>query len=171
MTHDFTKFSFFITPWLCFFNSQHASFTFRLIVIKEIRQISRNRLRQGPKFRKLQEAIWLTVINEIFKFPPHFDPFCQVNYSYELSLSYPNCATQKWYIGLVSRLLEREAIWLTIIDEIFKFSPYFYPFGQVNYLYMNTPQATRIIQLKNLTFRLTSRLLERDFLNYRKPNV
>ena len=32
--------------------------------------ISRNSLRQGPKFRKLQEAIWLTVINEIFNFPP-----------------------------------------------------------------------------------------------------
>ena len=65
----------------------------------------------------------------------------------------------------------QEAMWLTVIDEIFKFSPYFYPFGQVNYLYMNTPQATRIIQLKNVTFGLISRLLERDFLNYRKPNV
>ena len=50
-----------------------------------------------------------------------------------------------------------------------KFSPHFYPFGQVNYLYMNSPRATRIIQLKNDTFGLVSRLLEGDFLNYRKP--
>ena len=57
----------------------------RLIVINEIRQISRKKL-DFAKFRKLQEAIWLTVINEIFKFPPHFDPFGYVNYLYELSL-------------------------------------------------------------------------------------
>ena len=66
----------------------------RLIVINEIRQISRKKL-NFAKFRKLQEAIWLTVINEIFKFPPHFDPFDYVNYLYELSLGYPNYATQK----------------------------------------------------------------------------
>ena len=47
------------------------------------------------KFHKLQEATWLTVINEIFKFPPHFDPFGYVNYLYELSLDYPNYPTQK----------------------------------------------------------------------------
>ena len=32
--------------------------------------ISQNRHRQGPKFRKLQEVIWLTVAEKIFKFPP-----------------------------------------------------------------------------------------------------
>ena len=57
--------------------------------------ILRNCLRQGSKFRKLQEAIWLIVINEIFKFPPHFDTFCQVNYFYELSSGYLNYPAQK----------------------------------------------------------------------------
>ena len=63
----------------------------------------------------------------------------------------------------------QEAIWLTVIDEILKFSPHFYPLGQVNYLYMNSSRTTRIIQLKNDTSGLFSRLLERDFLHYRKP--
>ena len=66
-----------------------------LIVINEICQISRKNLGQGPKFRKLQEAIWLTVINEIFKCPPHLDPFGYVNYLYELSSGYPHSPTQK----------------------------------------------------------------------------
>ena len=51
----------------------------RLIVINEIRLILRKNL-DFPKFRKLQEVIWLTVIKEIFKFPPHFEPFSYVNY-------------------------------------------------------------------------------------------
>ena len=93
------------------------------------------------KFPKLQEAIWLTVINEILKLPPHFDPFGHENYLYELSLGYPNYPTQKWYIWAsfqTSRKRFRklqEAIWLTVIDEIFKFSPHFNPFIQINYLY------------------------------------
>ena len=37
--------------------------------------ISQNQLRQSPVLFKLQEAIWLTVINIIFKFLPHLDPF------------------------------------------------------------------------------------------------
>ena len=32
------------------------------------------------RFRKLQEAMWLTVINEIFKFLSHLDPFGQEDY-------------------------------------------------------------------------------------------
>ena len=32
------------------------------------------------RFHKLQEAIWLTVISESFKLPPHFELLCQVNY-------------------------------------------------------------------------------------------
>ena len=67
----------------------------RLIVINEIRQISRKKL-NFAEFRKLQEAIWLTVINEIFKFPPQFEPFGYVNYLYELSSGYLNYPTQKW---------------------------------------------------------------------------
>ena len=39
---------------------------------------------QGAKFRKLKEAICLTVIKEIIKFPPHLDPFGYVNYLHEL---------------------------------------------------------------------------------------
>ena len=65
-----------------------------LIVIKEIYQILQKKL-DFAKFCKLQEAIWVTVINEIFKFPPHFEPFGYVNYLYELSLGYPNYPTQK----------------------------------------------------------------------------
>ena len=38
------------------------------------------------RFPKLQEAIWLTVINKIFKFPPHFIPSGYENYLDELSL-------------------------------------------------------------------------------------
>ena len=108
------------------------------------------------------------MINEIFKFPPHLDVFCQVNYFYELSLGYLNEPIQKWNIWAsfkTSRKRFRElqvAIWLIVIDEIFKFSPHINPFGQVNYLHMNSPEATRIIQLKNDTFGIVSRLLERD---------
>ena len=93
------------------------------------------------RFCKLQEAIWLTVINEIFKFPPHFDPFCQVNYFHELSPGYPKHSTQKWIIWdsfHTSRKRFRklqEAIWLTVINEIFKVPPHFDLFCQVNCLY------------------------------------
>ena len=85
--------------------------------------------------------MWLTLINEIFKFPPYFDPFCQVNYLYELSSDYPKYPTQKWYIWAsfqTSRKRFRklqEAIWLTVINEIFKSPQHFDPFGYVNYLY------------------------------------
>ena len=92
-------------------------------------------------FRKLQEATWLTVINEIFKVPPHFDLFCQVNCLYKLSSGYPKDPTQKWYIWAsfqTSRKRFRklqEAIWLTVINEIFKFPPHLGPFCQINYLF------------------------------------
>ena len=100
----------------------------RLIVINEIRQISRNWPKQGRKFRKLQEAIWLTVINEIFKFPPRLGgPFCQINYLSELFSGYPKDPTQKWYIWASSQTSRKrfrklhEAIWPTVINEIFIF--------------------------------------------------
>ena len=104
--------------------------------------ISPNSQRQGPKFRKLQEAIWLTVIKEIFKFPPHFVPFFQVNYLYELSWCYPKYPTQKWYIWpnfqtskkRLSKLQEAN-LWLTVINEIFKFPKRLDTFWQINYLY------------------------------------
>ena len=55
-----------------------------LIVINEICQISRKKLAKSTDTRsgfcKLQEGILLTVINEIFKSPPHLDPFGQENY-------------------------------------------------------------------------------------------
>ena len=50
----------------------------KLIVINEICLILRKNW-DFPRFRKLQ-VIWLTVINEIFKSPPHFEPFVYVNY-------------------------------------------------------------------------------------------
>ena len=112
-----------------------------LIVINEIRQISRNWPKQGPKFRKLQEAIWLTVINEIFKVPPHFDLFCQVNCFYKLSSGYPKDPTQKWYIWASFQIPRKrfrklqETIWLTVIKEIFKFPPRLGSFCQINYLF------------------------------------
>ena len=53
----------------------HLFLIFGLLHLNEFRHISQ-KMRQGPKFRKLQEAIWLTVIKEIFKVPPHFDLFC-----------------------------------------------------------------------------------------------
>ena len=147
------------------------------------------------RFRKLQEAIWQTIINEIFQLLPHFDPFCYENYLDELSLGYPNYPTQKWNIWasfkasrkrfcklqeamwptVVNKIFKfpphldpclyelssdylnykiqkwytwagfqasrkrfrklQEAIWLTVINEIFKFPPHFDPFGYVNYLY------------------------------------
>ena len=79
------------------------------------------------RFCKFQEAIWLTVINEIFKVPPHFDLFCQGNCLYKLSSGYPKDPTGKWYICAsfqTSRQRFRklqEAIWLTEINENFKF--------------------------------------------------
>ena len=93
------------------------------------------------KFRKLQEAIWLTVINEIFKVPPHFDLFCQVNYFHKLSSGYPKDPIQKRYIWAnfqTSRKRFRklqETIWLTVINEIFKVPPRLGSFCQITYLF------------------------------------
>ena len=93
------------------------------------------------RFRKLQEAIWLTVVNEIFKFPPRLGPFCQINYLSELFSGYPSYPIQKWYIWAsfqTSRKRFRklqEAIWLTVINEIFKALPHFHLFCQVSCLY------------------------------------
>ena len=39
---------------------------------------------------KLEEAILVTVIKEIFKYPRHLDPYGQVNYYLELSSDYLN---------------------------------------------------------------------------------
>ena len=95
----------------------------------------------GKRFRKLQEALCLTVINEIFKVPPHFESLCQVNYLYELSSSYRKDPIQKWYIWAsfqTSRKRFRklqEAIWLPVINEIFKFTPRLGPFCEINYLF------------------------------------
>ena len=61
----------------------------------EKNRILRNRQRQGPEFCKLQEAIWQTVINKIFKFSQHLDPFGHVNYLFELWSDYLNYPIQK----------------------------------------------------------------------------
>ena len=108
---------------------------------REESRILRNWQRQGPKIRKLQDAIWLTVINEIFKFPPLLGSSCQINYFFELSSGYPSCPTQKWYIWAsfqTSRNKLRklqEAISLTVINKIFKFPPYLNSFCQVSYFF------------------------------------
>ena len=84
-------------------------------------------------FRKLQEAIWQTVINEIFQLLPHFDPFCYENYLDELSLGYPNYPTQKWNIWASFKASRKrfcklqEAMWPTVVNKIFKFPPHLDP--------------------------------------------
>ena len=128
--------------------------------------ISRNWLRQELKFCKLQEAIWLTVINKIFKLPPHFAPFCHVNYLYELSSGHPKYPTQKWYIwASLQRFRKRfrklqEAMWLTIINEISKFPPRVCPFCQIT-ICLSPLRVTRVVQFKNDTFGLASRPFQR----------
>ena len=93
------------------------------------------------RFRKLQEAIWQTVSNEIFKLPPHFDPFRQENRLYELSSGYRKYPTQKWFIWYSFQSSRKrfcklpEAIWLTVTNEIFKFPPRLVPLCQINYVY------------------------------------
>ena len=88
-----------------------------LIVIHEIRQISRNRLTQGPKFCKLQEAIWLTVINEIFNFPPRLGPYCEINYLPQFILDYPSYPIQKRYIWTSFQTSRKK------FCKFFRFSP------------------------------------------------
>ena len=45
----------------------------KAVKFREKSLISRNRPTQGPQFHKLQKAIWLIVIKEIFKFPTYLD--------------------------------------------------------------------------------------------------
>ena len=52
----------------------------------------------GRDFVNYRKSIWLTVINEIFKFQPHFETFDQVNYLYEHSSGYQHYPIQIWYI-------------------------------------------------------------------------
>ena len=95
-------------------------------------QTSKNR------FPKLQEAIWLTVINEIFKCPPRLGPFCQINCLFSGYAIYP---IQKWYIWASFQTSRKkfnklqEAIWPTVINEIFKCPPRLGPFCQINCLF------------------------------------
>ena len=92
--------------------------------------ILRNWRKQGSKFCKLQEAIWLTVINEILKFPPRLGSFCQISYLFELFLGYLSYLIQKWYIWASFQTFRKrfgklqEAIWPTVINEIFKVPPH-----------------------------------------------
>ena len=60
-------------------------------------------------------------------------------------------------------------MWLTVINEIFKATSHFDLFCQVNCLYKL--QTTQKTQLKNDTYGLVFRLLEKDFVNYRKLTV
>ena len=129
------------TSWISISRDVASWNIFGFIVINEIYQISRNWLRQGIKFRKLQETIWISAINKMFKFPPHLDNFGYINYLYELLWGYPNYPIQKWHIWASFQASRKEfrklqeAIWVTAINEVFKFPPHFKLFGQVNYLY------------------------------------
>ena len=119
-------------------------------------------------------AIWLTEISEIFKFPSHFDPFCQLNCLYELSSGYPKYPTQKWYICnsfKTSRKrfhkLQEEAIWPTVINEIFEFPLRLGPFCQIKYLFeLFLGYSTRVTQFKSDTFGIGSKLLQQDLVNF-----
>ena len=103
--------------------------------------ISRNWLTQDPKFCKVLEAITLTFINEILKFPSRLGVLCQINYLFELFSGYPTYPIQKsfiWASFQTSRMRFRklqETVWLTTINEIFKVPPHFDLFCQVNCLY------------------------------------
>ena len=77
----------------------------------------------------------MKIADTSFKFPPYFDPFGYVSYLYELSPRYPSYPIQKLYIWVSSQTSRKrfrklqEAMWLTVIIEIFKFPPHFDPFG------------------------------------------
>ena len=68
-----------------------------------------------------------TIINKIFKFLPRLGPFCQINYLFEHFSGYPSYPIQKWYIWASFQTSRKrfcklqEAIWLTVINKIFKF--------------------------------------------------
>ena len=118
------------------------------------------------RFRKLQEAIWLTVINEIFKLPQRLGPFCQINYLFKLFSSYPSYLIQKWYTWAsfqTSRKRFRklqEVIWLTVINEIVKLPPLFGIFCQITYLF-KLFLVTRVTQFESDTLGLVSSLLKK----------
>ena len=61
----------------------------RDFTFNEVRQISRKKV-DFAKFRKLQGVIWLTVINEIFYFPPHSALQITVG---QRSMTVNNCAS------------------------------------------------------------------------------
>ena len=71
--------------------------------------------------------------------------------------------------GILSRLLERcfrlqETIWLTLIDDIVKFSPHLDSFCQPHF-FVNSLEATRSTQFKYNIFGPVPTLLERDLAN------
>ena len=123
------------------------------------------------EFRKLLEAIWLTVINEIHKFlPPLIWKTIFINSTQAIQIT----QRKKWYIWTSFQASRKNVL------------NYRKPFGQMKLtkslnpchictllvrktIYGNSPQATRITQRKYESFDLVSRILERDFVNYRKP--
>ena len=85
------------------------------------------------RFCKLQEAIWLTVVNK------KFDLFCQVNCMYNFSSSYQKDPTKKWYIWTSFQTFRKkfdklqETIWSTVINKICKSPSRLGPFYQINW--------------------------------------
>ena len=123
------------------------------------------------RFHKLQEAIWLIVINEIFKFPPHLGPFCQINYLCKLSLDYQSYPIQKWFIWASFQTTRKQfrnsgntfskwAVLLTFfeasLDTHFKNNT----FGLVSSFFLHINYqfpiscATLFTSLRNIQFRL-----------------
>ena len=73
--------------------------------------------------------------------------------------------------GIRSRFLKRcfrlqETIWLTLIDDIFKFSPHLDSFCQPHF-FVNSLEATRSTQFKYNIFGPVPALLERNLANYK----
>ena len=123
----------------------------------------------------LKVAIWLTVINEILRFPLHLHPSYQINYLYVLSSGYANYSIKRWYFRASFQTFRRRfcklqvAIWLPVINEIFRFSQHLDPSCQIKYLYglySDYPNYST----KNDIFGQVSRLLGKDFINYRKQD-
>ena len=116
------------------------------------------------RFHKLQKALWLTVINEIFEVPPHFDPFCKVNYLYELSPGYPKNPVQKWNIWTSFQISKKkflelqEATWLVVINKICQFQFHLFFKWTVFFSWVHPNYW-----IKNNEFELDWRLLRQIF--------
>ena len=125
------------------------------------------------RFCKLQEAIWLTAINEIFKFSPRLGSFSQITYLVQVFSSYSSYSIQEWYIWASFQTSRKKfcklqkAIWPTLINEIFKFPP-LGPYSEINYLLeLSLDYPSYPIQKSYIWASfLTTRKKFREFFNF-----